>query len=282
MTRRRTWAAVASLGVVVATVVGTIALWSVGDRRYADNVESFARAPVGCATTLDFDRPGEFVLYIETTGEVDGLAGDCDATERYDRPADGLPRPDLTLRDPTGDDLALGPTGGVDYDTGEFVGTAYRLVEIESTGEHVLTVGSAAGEPFAVAIGREPDNGVLLWRGMAVSALATGLIALGLILVFARRRPPTVPAPEAPWVPTVGSGWPVSPPGFPAPPPTTGASGPAGPPAGSPSSSPSSSSPPLSPVSPPVPPLPTTLPTTTQPAVPPSSSPGSSPWAPPR
>ena len=41
---------------------------------------AFARAPVGCETTLDFDRSGEFVLYIETTGQVDGIGGDCDVT----------------------------------------------------------------------------------------------------------------------------------------------------------------------------------------------------------
>ena len=61
-----------------------------GERR-SDNVAAFARAPVGCDTTLDFEATGTFVLYIETSGEFDQLAGECDADRRYDRDPDDVP-----------------------------------------------------------------------------------------------------------------------------------------------------------------------------------------------
>lgn len=209
-----------------------VGLWIAADGRYEDNVAAFARAPVGCETTLEFERTGEFVLYIETTGEIDDLGGDCDLTPRYDRDATGLPQPELTLRDPDGNELDLDSTGGVDYDTGEFVGTAYRLVDIADEGDHVLVVGPVDGEAFAMSIGGDPRDSVALLRSGALAAVIVGLIGGGILLVLGSRRPTSEHAAPAPWQPSTvdGQGWPTGPPGFPAPPPTTGATGPAGPP----------------------------------------------------
>ena len=127
--------------------------------------------------------------------------------------------------------LTLDSTGGVDYDTDEFVGTAYRLVDIVDEGSHVLTVGAADGEAFAVAIGGDPRDGVGLLRGGALVALIVGLIGGGILLCSGVAAPPPAAEP-GPWQPsgTDGPGWPTGPPGFPVPPPTTGAVGPAGPP----------------------------------------------------
>ena len=229
---RRRWLLVSGIVVLVGFIALAVGLWFAADARYDDNVAAFARAPVGCETTLDFDRSGEFVLYIETTGQVDGLDGDCDVTQRYDRAANGLPQPELTLRDPDGDELVLDSTGGVDYDTGEFVGTAYRLVDIAEQGDHVLVVGSVDGEAFAMSIGGDPRDGVALLRSGALAAMIVGLIGGGILLVLASRRPTPAESVSTPWQPSAfdGQGWPTSPPGFPAPPPTTGALGPAGPP----------------------------------------------------
>ncbi|MGB0114264.1 MAG: hypothetical protein WBP59_13665 [Ilumatobacteraceae bacterium] len=255
---RRSGMLVAAVVVLIGFVGAAIGLWVAADKRYDDNVVAFARAPVGCQTTLQFDRSGEFVLYLETTGEVEGISGDCDVTEEYDRDATGLPRPELLLRDPDGDELELASTGGVDYDAAGFVGTAYRLVDIVDEGAHVLTVGSVDGEAFAMAIGGDPRDGVALLRWGALVSLIVGLIAGGLLLVLGSRRP-VVDAPGAdPWAPD-GSAWPSSPPGFPAPPPTTGAAGPAGPPLAAP---------------------PTNVPPTDRPSGTPTP-PGGSPWAPP-
>ena len=127
-----------------------------GQRR-DDNVASFARAPSGCATTLDFDRSGVFTLYIETTGSIDDLTGDCAAPGEYDR--DGIPVIDVSLVDAEGALVTIEASSGVDYDTGTFVGTSTGTVEITEPGDHVLTV-AADGGAFAIAVGGDPDDGV--------------------------------------------------------------------------------------------------------------------------
>lgn len=249
---RRTWALISGVVVLVVLLGAAVALWSAGGKRYDANISAFARAPVGCDTTLAFDAEGEFVLYLETTGVVETEAGDCDVSRRYAREPDGLPQPDLILLDPSGEEVDLDPTGGVDYDTGEFVGTAYRLVQIDTEGAHVLTVGETGGEPFAVAVGRDPRGGVALLRWMAVTAAITALVAGGALLAFGSRRQPATPSAPEPWRPDteVGQhhqGWPLSPPGFPTPPPTTGAVAPAGSPPTRPDEPPASWAPPAPP-----------------------------------
>jgi hypothetical protein len=237
------------LGVVllVGLAVVSVALWIASGDRRADNVAGFARAPVGCDTTLDFEATGSFVLYIETSGEFPELAGACEAELVYDRDADDVPQLDLTLLDPNGDELDLDDAGDDRYDVDGFVGSAAHTVQIETPGDHVLTVAPTGGDAFAVAIGRSPDEGVALLRWGAVAAAISGLLLGGLFLVLGSRRPPTPPARPAPWSPD-GRGWPASPPGFPVPPPTTGATGPPGPPVAMPPQRPMPSGPPTYPV----------------------------------
>jgi hypothetical protein len=218
-----------AVGVVLLVVLlGTaVALWVGSGERRADNVATFARAPVGCDTILAFEATGTFVLFAETSGEFDQLAGECDADSRYDRDSDDVPDVMLALLGPNGDPIDIDAADPTDYDVDGFVGTAVGAVEIETPGDHVLTVEPTGGAPFAVAIGRSPDEGVALLRWGAVVAAISGLVLGGIFLVLGSRRPPAPTAPAAPWTPDGGS-WPASPPGFPVPPPTTGATSPAG------------------------------------------------------
>lgn len=227
---KRGWMVVAGVLVLVAGLVAAGALWYAAGQRRDDNVASFARAPSGCATTLDFDRTGVFTLYIETTGSIDDLAGDCGAPGEYER--DGVPVIDVSLVDAAGDPVTIEASLGVDYDTGTFVGTSTGAVEITEPGDHVLTV-AADGDAFAIAVGGDPDDGVGLLRWSAVFAALAAFVVGGVLLVLGTRRPTPPSATDAPWQPAAE--WPTSPPGFPAPPPTTGATGPAGPPMPSPS-----------------------------------------------
>jgi hypothetical protein len=262
---RRVWMLVAGVLVILAAFGAAVAMWIAGSNREGDNVAGFARAPVGCDTTLDFESTGRFLLYVETSGRFGELSGACDAPERYDRDAADVPSVELTLRDPDGGVIDLGEAGAVDYDVDGFVGTSIGEVQIESEGDHVLTVQPVGGEAFAVAVGRPPDQGVALLRLGALAAAIGGLLLGGLLLVLGSRRPPVVPAPATPWTPD-GGGWPSSPPGFPVPPPTTGATGPAGPPIVAPVPTP--------PSPPPAPARPTSTPPTPQ-------APPPSPWGPP-
>jgi hypothetical protein len=226
---RRGWTLALGLLVLVGLVGTSVALWiAAGDRRSA-NVAGFARAPVGCDTTLDFESSGTFVLYIETSGELGELAGACEVQPEYDRAADDIPRVELSLRDPDGDVVELTEATDLSYDVDGFVGSSVHRVEIDAPGDHVLTVAPTGGDPFAIAVGRTPDQGVALLRWGAVAAAIVGLVVGGLLLVLGSRRPRQPAAATPPWTPD-GRGWPASPPGFPVPPPTTGATGPAGPP----------------------------------------------------
>jgi hypothetical protein len=262
---RRVWMLALGVIVILGALAAAVAMWIAGSNREADNVAGFARAPVGCDTTLDFESTGTFLLYVETSGRFGEIAGGCDAPPRYDRDADDVPVVQVTLRDPSGDVIELDESGAVDYDVDGFVGTSIGEVQIDAEGDHVLTVESVGGEPFAVAVGRQPDQGVTLLRWGALAAVIGGLLLGGLLLVLGSRRPPVVPAPATPWTPD-GGGWPSSPPGFPVPPPTTGATGPVGPPTTPP--------PPIGPSSPPAPAPPA-------PGSPTPQGPPPSPWGPP-
>ena len=221
------------LAVGVVALVGLLAVgvasWTASGERRADNVAGFARAPVGCDTTLDFEATGTFVVYIETSGEFEALAGACDAELRYDRDADDVPDPEVRLIDPNGDDVDVDVAGDVSYDVDGFVGSSTQTVQIDTPGDHVLTVAPTSGGAFAVAVGRSPQDGVALLRWGAVAAAIGGLVLGGVFLVLGSRRTPSTTPAEPAWAPE-GASWPSAPPGFPVPPPTTGATAPAGPP----------------------------------------------------
>jgi hypothetical protein len=231
---RRGWMLAVGVVVLVGLLGTSLALMLAAGERRSDNVAGFARAPVGCDTTLDFEATGRFVLYVETTGEFGQLAGECDAPLRYDRVPNDVIEPSLVLLDATGTELTLDESDPDDYDVDGYVGSSLRTVEISTPGDHLLTVASVDGEPFAVAVGRSVDDGVALLRWGAIAAAIAGLLLGGFFLVMGSRRPPAPDPVPAPWTPDEAS-WPSSPPGFPIPPPTTGATGPARAPTGKPS-----------------------------------------------
>jgi hypothetical protein len=228
-TRRSGRLILSGVVVLVVLLVAAAALWMAGTQRRADNVASFARAPVGCDTTLDFERGGTFVLFVETTGRIDQLGGRCEAVLDYDRAADeelaDLIAPGLSLSGPDGTPLDIVDAPGADYSVDGFSGTATWSVDIETPGDHVLSVLPIGGEPMAIAVGRSVDEGVAVLRWSAVAAAVTALIVGGGLIIAGSRRVPTPDEPSAPWVPDDPT-WPSSPPGFPVPPPTTGAVGP--------------------------------------------------------
>jgi len=207
--------------VLVGLLAVAALLWFTAERRYDDNVAGFARAPSGCATTLEFERVGTFTLYVETTGMLASLQGDCDTVEAYDRDPADAPAVHLELRPVDGEPLDIDDVDGPSYDTGAFVGVGRGVVEVLDAGDHVITVDSDGGPAFAVAVGGEPGDGVALLRWGAAAAAIVGLVAAGALFVVASRRPEPMSAP----VGVVEPVWPTGPPGFPAPPPTTGATG---------------------------------------------------------
>ena len=167
---------VAGAAVLVACACVAAALWFASRQRLGDNVAAFARAPAGCDTTLDFASTGVFVLYLETTGRLDDIEGECDAPARYERDRSDVPEVSIALRDPQGVAVELRTPDEISYDVDGFVGSALWVVSIERPGVHMLTVASSEGVAVAVAVGRSPDDGVAALRAASGGAIAAGLL----------------------------------------------------------------------------------------------------------
>ena len=74
---------------LVGGLGGGVATVAKGMSNYKDAVRSLARAPVGCTTTLVFDKPATFTVYAETKGKLGTLGGDCKANgSSYSHPGD--------------------------------------------------------------------------------------------------------------------------------------------------------------------------------------------------
>ena len=231
--RRRTLLRVFGIVAILLGVVVGLAVWSVADQRLSDAVDGLARAPIGCDTVLDFDEGGTYVLFVETKGELDDVRGDCAADTDIDWTSDELPTVTLTLADPEGSNVDLESDDSVSYDTGDAAGESVQSVNIDTPGDHVLRVESD-DSGFAIAVGRDPNSGVLALRAIALAALTVGVVFGVILLVGSRRGRADRPAETEEWAPQPGAGpnWPMSPPGFPAPPPTTGTTAVVGPPSG--------------------------------------------------
>ena len=210
---KRTGLIAAGLMVLVVGMLAAVTLWYLGASRRSDAVRGFARAPVGCDTTLEFDRTGRFLVFLETEGTLVDLDGNCDPDEQVERNAESLPAVRLTLRDDAGDEVDLDSRPGVDYDTDGFVGTSIREFEVDEAGEYVLRVESTTGDrDFAVAVGGDPSAGVDGLRLGAAAAAIAALVIGGLLLVLGARRPDAIAEPAATGWPDTPTAWPTAPP----------------------------------------------------------------------
>lgn len=210
--RRIVWIVVCLVGLTIGVAV-VLVTWLLADARVDRAVETLARAPVGCDTTLEFTDTGEFVLFVETRGRMGDLAGRCDVLGRYEH--DGsVPDVEVTLTDPAGSvvdvvDVAdVAASDGASYDRGGFAGVELGRVEITEAGAHVLRV-QAAETTVVVAIGRDPAAaGTALRVGGLVSGglvAVAALVAVTMLLVRSGRgaaptptSPPVHPSPPPP------------------------------------------------------------------------------------
>jgi hypothetical protein len=199
-----------ALGIVllVAGVVAGVALWLAAGRRYDDAISRLAPAPIGCDTTLTFDRTGTYTFFVETKGQVGEIDGDCESTAR-DYDVASVPRVTLALVDSDGQHLDLARTDGPTYDRAGRRGEGIRSARIDRTGTYVLTAAATSTEAM-IRVGRDPARGVAAMRAGAVTVLLAGVIAGVLLIVFGRPR--REPAPVRPHVATWPTGLPVRPP----------------------------------------------------------------------
>ena len=211
------------LGLLV-TLVGLAlggVLWLMANARADNGVDVLARAPVGCDTTLDFDRVGEYLVFVETSGQFDDVPGDCNGPSGS---FDIAEQPDVAvvLFDPDGEQIDIDEAMGITYDRLGRRGEQIGAITVSTAGDHVLRV--EAGSDVNVAVGGDPGQWVSVIRLSAVLVAIIGLIGGGALLLRATRPPEPESVDAEPWRPA-GGPWPQQPPGAPAPPPTTGAAG---------------------------------------------------------
>ncbi len=196
-------------------VLGAVALWLIAGKRYDDAVESLAPAPVGCVTTLVFDRTGTYTFFVETTGSVGEIDGDCAADDTsYEGSDDDPPRVELALTSADGSPVDLNRVDGPSYDRAGASGRGFRTAEIDTDGEYVLSV-TADAEDVMVRVGRDPASGVVPLRIGAGVVLAAGLVLATLAFLRGRTQwsiPSDSGPPAAPWQPQHPLTRPVAPP----------------------------------------------------------------------
>lgn len=172
---------------IVAGLAVAVVLWIVAGSRRSSAIENLARAPIGCDTTLDFAETGEYLIFVETTGRLEDVRGDCDADGDYEI-TDLRPDVDITLLDPDGEQVDLrARRDDVTYSDNGFVGRSVLSVDITQPDDHVIRVEATDDASFAVAVGRDPGAGVGLLRVIGLVVGVTGLV-LGVFLLLVRRR----------------------------------------------------------------------------------------------
>ena len=156
--KRRKGLMILGLILLVGGLGGGLATAGKGLSNYKEAVKSLARAPVGCTTTLVFDKPATFTVYAETKGKLGTLGGDCQANgSSYNHPGDKLPKVSLTLLNSNGDEVTLDRGVNASYDIDGYKGTGIRTMKIEQAGTYRLDVESDDTD-FAVAIGKNPKD----------------------------------------------------------------------------------------------------------------------------
>ena len=257
-TRSRGRGAAAAFGFILlfAGLIGGGVLFVLSLQRHDKSVENFARAGVGCTTSLEFSKIGTFYVYEETVGDFNPKEIGCEPQAapnqafavNFDGPAPVSPRPDSSIS----------------YDTGDFAGASVARFEITESGTYELEVRGDSVDSWA-AVGRDPSENVDEMRRGAIIIAVVGVLLGGLLLALAgwRSKKASTPSiPEGPgWGPRPGDGataaWPPAPPRIPQVPvnphqPDTPASV-APPPPPLPARAPGSTAPPRSPWGPPPP-----------------------------
>lgn len=205
---------ISGIALFIIGLAAGAALFVMSGQTEEDTVKKFARAPAGCTTTLQFDRADTFEVYLETSGVLDTVSGDCAANgSAYNHADDDPPRVSLSLIDANNAEVTLAPGTGASYDVGGYSGQAVQQVSIPASGSYQLTVTSDAND-FVIAIGGESDADSEQLKLAAIGAGIAGVV-MGFVLLIAgsrakRSAPATAQAPPAPgqWPPAApGPTW---------------------------------------------------------------------------
>jgi hypothetical protein len=174
-------AAAFGLLLVFAGIVGALVLFFFSTRRHDDAIDSFARASVGCTTTLDFVETGTFYVYEEEGPSGAASSGACEPA------ATSEPEFGFELSDGDGSIVPTRADSSVKYDSDQYVGQSIARFEVDDVGVYdVVVVGPNAS--IVASIGRDPDDGVDKLRQGAILVGVAGILLGALLLMLAGRR----------------------------------------------------------------------------------------------
>ena len=199
------------LGLIGAGLIAGIAMYALSGGTQEATVEKFARAPVGCTTTLEFEKRASFTLYVETKGTLGDVSGDCAESGSYERGDDDRPQVALAMVDANDQEVELSAVAAPRYDVGSYRGRAVQQVTITDPGTYRLTVVSD-DTGFAIAIGGAPDADSSSMQTNGIIAGIVGIVLGGLLLLLWNRKKGAGIAPalagQQPWQPAGGPpGW---------------------------------------------------------------------------
>ena len=173
---------VATLGFIalIGGLVGGGLLYFLAEQRSGDAVDAFARAPIGCTTTLQFVETGTYYVYEESSPILRDLPGGCTPT------ADPEAGFSFRLSGPDGP-VRVSADDTVTYAEGRREGASVATVDIVTSGDYELVV--VGSDPATIAaVGRDPRDGVPDARRLAIAIGLAGLIVGLILLVIAGRR----------------------------------------------------------------------------------------------
>lgn len=202
--KRRIGLLIAGLVLVAAGVIAGLMI--LGSSSTGTAVKKFARAPIGCSTTMTAERTATFNIYVEHAGRLPEYGGDCPAAGTYSS-NDEVGTPEVVITN-GGDEVELSEASGERYDADGFKGRRVFTAKLEKGEEYRVTVTSddaAAAEQMAVAVGIDDSSPSKLSsaRTMGIVSLIGGpVLGLPLILLGLRRRqPPGSAGPPAAYQP---------------------------------------------------------------------------------
>lgn len=191
---------------LAAGVVSGVVMFLASSSNYDDGVENLARAPIGCVTELDFDTTGTFTVYIETTGSVGGLRGDCPNTDDdYEFDGSSLPDVDVVITDDSGDEVDQDDDESKDYDAAGSVGQSISSIEIDDVGTYEISV-TSDDEDFAISVGKDPRAVADSLKTNGIVAIVAGLVLGGLVLALGLRRGKPMPPSNTMYAPASEAG----------------------------------------------------------------------------
>ena len=198
--RRRRWGMVITgASLLVAGLAAGGALFGYGATQRSLMIDQFTRAPAGCATTLDIDRPGTYVMYLEHRSTVDRITGSCRvsgtiSSTRLDTP----PAIEITADNGGASPSIVATPAGESFSYTEdvYAGRNIATFDVGTTGRYVINIEPSLDDQVVAIAHRDADPAHAFDTVRLPGAVAAGAAVVGaVLLVIGLRRNRTLRPP---------------------------------------------------------------------------------------